>query len=419
MYQLFQYLYKYLSKVRTLWLALFCLGTILLWSQVSLFSESYAKTQSSQFPSEIAAQSVTKMKVKCSEVPYGKSTDRNQKKAQLAALPLNELLVELDLPHFVSPPNPVEATQVGIGLFVEEISELSASDNSYAMEGFLDLIWCDSRLNFEPKQAGWQKEIFLEKDAEKKLERIWWPDLHFINEITPRQIENEELIIEPDGTIEYQERFFITLASEFEMRRFPFDTQKLLLELESFAWSSDYLVFQVEEDFIGFSSEFSIPEWKIINIEEHLETKRGLRDKNDFSQLVAEITVQRDPGSYITKIIIPMITIVGISWSVFWMIGDGLADRLGVSFTGVLTIVAYQFIVSDILPNHIYNTFLDGLILLSFVMLVLTIIENITVNMLCLQGKETSANSIDHFCRWLFPVAYLVFLSILALIYLL
>ncbi|WP_204106839.1 MULTISPECIES: hypothetical protein [Spirulina sp. CCY15215] len=78
----------------------------------------------------------------------------------------------------------------------------------------------------------------------------------------------------------------------------------------------------------------------------------------------------------------------------------------------------HRLIVSDILPNHIYNTFLDGLILLSFVMLVLTIIENITVNMLCLQGKETSANSIDNVCRWLFPLTYLGLLGILALVYL-
>nr|MDJ0704565.1 hypothetical protein [Leptolyngbyaceae cyanobacterium MO_188.B28] len=359
------------------------------------------------------------LKVACADVHYGKSTQRQSKKTQLADLPLNELLIQLDQPHFVSPPTVYGPTQVGVGLFVQEVTDLSASDNSYGMEGFLDLLWCDPRLAFSPEDVDWPEEVFLEKDAARELQRIWWPDVSFINEKAPRQIENEELIIKPDGTTEYRERFFVSLSSHFDMRRFPFDTQKLTLELESFAWSSRHLAFQLDERLVGFSSDFSVPSWKILDVEENLQVKREIRDQATFSELITEITVKRDPGYYIFKIIIPMITIVGISWSVFWMIGYGLADRLGVSFTGVLTIVAYQFIVSQNLPRHIYNNFLDGLVLLSFFMLVLTIMENIVVNMLCRQGQEKSANSIDYKCRWLFPACYLIFLSILIYFYLL
>ena len=422
MYSLLQNLRKGLGKIRLLWIVLFCFGAILLWSQISIAADpadNLHAVQPIQYSIERSAQpDQSQLKVACADVPYGKSTQRQSKKTQLTELPLNELLIQLDQPHFVSPPTVYGPTQVGVGIFVQNLTDLSARDNSYEMEGLMGLLWCDPRLAFDPEDIDWPEEVFLEKDAAKELERIWQPDISFVNEIAPRQIENEELIIKPDGTTEYRERFFVSLSTNFDMRRFPFDTQKLILELESFAWSSKHLVFQLYEDLMGFSSEFSAPGWTILNVEESLQVKQEIRDKAAFSELVTEITVQRDPGYYIVKIIIPMLIIVGISWSVFWMLGDRLADRLSVSFVGILTILVYQFIVSGTLQSPIYINFLDGLGLLSFAMLALTIVENIVVNMLCLQGQEKFANSIDHRCRWIFPLTYLVILSLLAWFYL-
>jgi hypothetical protein len=105
--------------------------------------------------------------------------------------------------------------------------------------------------------------------------------------------------------------------------------------------------------------------WDFLKIEEHLKPVMEARDRHPFSELVTEIHVLRNPMYYLTKVVIPLTLIVCISWAVFWMESDGLADRMAISFTGVLTSVAYQFIVSDILPRHIYNTFLDNFVLLS------------------------------------------------------
>ena len=148
------------------------------------------------------------------------------------------------------------------------------------------------------------------------------------------------------------------------------------------------MIFHLEEDLVGFSSEFEVPEFNIEKVEEHLEVRMEPRDRYSFSELVAEVYVRRDPNYYITKVIIPLGLIVCISWAVFWMDGEDLADRMAISFTGVLTSVAYQFIVAESLPRHIYNTFLDNFVLISFVMMALTIIENIGVSMLLKQEKK-------------------------------
>ncbi|MEN0061130.1 MAG: hypothetical protein AAGA48_03215 [Myxococcota bacterium] len=334
----------------------------------------------------------------------------------LDSLPLPELLVRLQKPHFVTPPE--APTEVGIALQVFEIAEIDPATNTFEMEGYLDLVWCDPREGFDPAVVGTDREIFLENDAERELDFIWWPDFYFVNEVGPRRTENRELILKPNGTVEYREKFGVRLAANYDMRRFPFDQQTLEVEIESFAWSTEDLRFVLQDQIITFTDDFEIPEWSIIDVEESIKQKTEPRDQHEYSELLAEIEVRRDPGFYVTKIMLPLGIIVAISWAVFWMIGDTLADRMSVSFTGVLTSVAYQFIVSESLPRHIYDTFLDGFVLLSFLMMVFTIMENIVVNSLSLGGRDQVATRVDQASRVLFPTLYVGSLTWLYFVYL-
>lgn len=103
------------------------------------------------------------------------------------------------------------------------------------------------------------RKFCLEENSAKELHHIWWPDCVFVNEVIPRQIENEELFIEPDGTVEYREKFGARRATNYDMTRFPFDIQTLIAQSETFAWASDVLQFNIE-DLVGVWDEFDIPE---------------------------------------------------------------------------------------------------------------------------------------------------------------
>eukprot|EP00980_Cylindrotheca_fusiformis_P011377 scaffold2638_cov114-Cylindrotheca_fusiformis.AAC.5 len=329
----------------------------------------------------------------CGNVPYGNLVIEEE--VDLRNLPINELMIHLDHPPYVSPPNPDGPVIVDIGVYVHGISDLDPGSNTFAMEGYLDLFWCDSRMKFNSSTAGRDSHTYLENDAGKELEEIWWPAAAFVNEVGRRTTENQELIVSSDGTIEYREKFSVTLSSSYDMTRFPFDEQILVAKIESFAWNSDVLQFRIEDDLVGFSKDFDIPEHKLTEIHEHLETSMEARDRHPFSELVTEMHVVRDPTFYLTKVIIPLTLIVCISWAVFWMESNDLPNRMAISFTGVLTSVAYQFIVSDILPRHIYNTFLDNFVLLSFIIMTLTVVVNIAVNSLVNKGHARNAAMVD------------------------
>jgi len=87
---------------------------------------------------------------------------------------------------------------------------------------------------------------------------------------------------------------------------------------------------------------------------------------------------------------------------------------MGVSFTGVLTSVAYQFVVSDTLPRHIYNTFLDNFVLLTFILMIWTVIVNISTNSLYQKGYKWHAHTVDIICRIFFPLMFIISVAILA-----
>jgi len=318
---------------------------------------------------------------------------------------------------FVTSPNPDGPALVHIGLYVDQITDVDESSNSFRMQGFLDLIWCDPRLAFNPSETDTKVEIFLEDDAHEALNNIWWPNLEFVNEDEPVSIENLTLLVHADGTVEYRSKFSGNFASIFNLHAFPFDEQNLLVEIESFEWASDTLAFLEQEGIVGFSEEFHIPEWYVTDISEHIQSKKEPRDHNEFSEFIATIHVKRDPGVYTTKVMIPLGVIILISMIIFWMDAEAFEDRLGASMTGLLTAVAYQFIASQNLPRHVYNTYLDSYVFLSFLIILFGIGESAYARWLFKNEKEEQAKQMDRTARWFMPILYIAMILALYFIY--
>lgn len=326
--------------------------------------------------------------------------------------------VSPEIPHFIVPPNGDGAVMVDIGLYVEAISNIDPVQNQYTVEGFIDMIWCDPREGFEADELGWHEKIFLEDDASGELQLIWWPDINFPAQAGSRDIENLELIIFEDGTVEYEERFAVTLEANFDLRTFPFDTQSLEIQIQSLAWSEKYLVFQEQANMIGFSDSFELPEWKwnpSQDLTTSIESVQDIRDDEPFSEFTVNLTVHREPNFYILKVLFPMVLIVALSWSVFWMDEASLGERLGISFTGLLTVVAYQFIIGDSLPRLSYITFMDAIINYSFLMMALTVVENVFVHIMRGDNRMQLALRIDQSSRILFLLIYIVGLAVMVI----
>jgi len=84
------------------------------------------------------------------------------------------------------------------------------------------------------------------------------------------------------------------------------------------------------------------------------------------------------------------------------------ATQLGLGATSMLTLIAYQFALAEMLPRISYLTRADGFILGSLVLVFLALAEAAVTVILVNFGREAPAVTLDYVCRIGFPLAYVV-----------
>jgi hypothetical protein len=309
-----------------------------------------------------------------------------------------------DIPTSVSPPS--EPTQVTVGAYLIGLSRVSAPVEafpSFEVEMFIDLTWQDKRLAYQSDAS--EPLVFLEEEAAEKLSEIWSPDIEIENEVEQRTTESIELIILPDGTVEYEERFGAILHAELDLQRFPFDEQTFELEIQSFVWDQDQIILVVNEQQLGMDQDFLIPEWQVFGIDAFTDLRSEIRDDRAFSTYTFRIQAKRRAGHYIIRILLPLMFVMLLTWIAFWI---RPADRIRVGFIALLTVVATHTIISQSLPILHYPTFSDILLTVCYLFATALIIESTCVRHLEVEGDDERASRIDKRTRLLLPLMAII-----------
>ena len=306
-----------------------------------------------------------------------------------------------------NPPGLTEPTPVHVGLYVAEITAIEPKENTFTIEGYLDLKWQDERLTQMGLMNG-HPTHFMEQAAERVVGHIWWPDLIFSNGVGRKIIENQDLIVHPDGTVEYKQKFEQKLEAHFDLKRLPFDKQRLEIEIESFSWPSTLVKILKWDSWSGFSTKYEIPAWQTEDMRITVEDVQEEREHERFSLFKATINVERRYQYCLWKIMLPLIVIVAISWCVFWVNLENIGNRMEILLAVLLTWVAYQFIFSQDLPKLGYLTYLDYLFLLSFFFIASVFLQAVILSVLLIRGGQSiiRAERINNHCKWAYPTAY-------------
>jgi hypothetical protein len=95
---------------------------------------------------------------------------------------------------------------------------------------------------------------------------------------------------------------------------------------------------------------------------------------------------------------------------------SSLGDRISVSFIGILSAVAYQIVISDILPRISYVTLMNAFLNISFFTLCATVVINLVVNAYDQKRLPEVGDRVDRRCRWVFPLSYFALVFIINVI---
>jgi hypothetical protein len=299
---------------------------------------------------------------------------------------------------------------VGVGFFVNDIRGIDPVRDEFQFRGYVRVLWCDPRHAFDREAAGQDELVFAGERFEKEFKRIWTPSGYPVNKVGELSFSERVLRIRHDGTIEQSINVSVPLATHYDLRRFPLDRQTLELQVESYLWNRDQLQFIHDETISGLSNGISIPEWNIESVSGHVGEIAVMRSDTPFSRYILEIEIARKPGFYLWKVFLPLVVIVALSWSVFWMTDERFSARSRISATGVLTVVAYQFVFAENLPRVGYLTLLDQVMIGSFGLLAVTVLESLFVDR-ANRHDPAKAIRIDRTSRWLFPAVYAAMLA--------
>jgi hypothetical protein len=313
----------------------------------------------------------------------------------------------------VTPPSENGPVDVAVGLYLIDISDINESNNTFQTELDIIALWKDPRLAFDAAAEGSDRRIYVGDASERFRTQIWNAQGSAANAVGQMTLINQKITVFTDGRLMLEVRLAATLRAILDYSRFPFDTQVLPVHIESFGWNRDVVRLRPLPEQTGFDPSFQLAEWTVVGVEPTLAEIKRPRDPVPYSRLTYSITIDRKTGFYLWKIFLPLLVIVAITWIVFWMNREMLGRRAGVSVTGILTIIAYQFVVSDTIPRVSYLTVLDRVLLLSTLTIAATLLESLAVE--AVQSRGGDATRIDRTCRWAFPLVYFLIVALIVL----
>ncbi|HSF30823.1 MAG TPA: hypothetical protein VLK82_10180 [Candidatus Tectomicrobia bacterium] len=295
-------------------------------------------------------------------------------------------------PFLLAPPKDAGPVVVRVRFELHDVNEINDGAETFEFAGVLMLKWHDPRQAFDPAAAGVDEKIFQGGYQFNELSTGWYPQVVLVNESGLYQKNGVVLRVQPDGTSTLIETLNASAETEFNMRRFPFDRHRLEAVFEVLGFDQDEIVLQVESDAASpFASDVrglnGPSQEPVLSVRDRTASYAGRRGVS--SAFIVSIDVQRE--SFYTRrlVIIPLVVIVLVSFSVFWMDRSSLGDRLSVSFIGILTGVAYQIVMSEHLPRISYVTLMHGFLNLSFLTMCATVVINLVVGALDQRGKGT------------------------------
>jgi hypothetical protein len=180
----------------------------------------------------------------------------------------------------------------------------------------------------------------------------------------------------------------------------------------SFDYDAEEIVIKADKEATRVADLINIPDWTIGKASGSVELIDMVELRSLRSIFILEIPATRNSNFYIWKVLVPLSFIVMMSWAVFWINPVKFGPQLGISATSMLTLIAFQFALTGILPKLSYFTTMDKLILGSSALVFLSFVESVLTIYLVSIGKESSAFQVDNICRWLFPVVFMVYSSI-------
>jgi hypothetical protein len=294
---------------------------------------------------------------------------------------------------------------VAISIHVIKLASIDEVKQQFEIDGYLMLHWIDPRLAFTPTGLA---------DLHREYDRttIWIPHVEMVNAVAPRERYDTSTEGDSDGAINYVERFHTVLSSKFMLRRFPFDSQSLLIIMHPYLRQERQVEFTAYNPDVWATPEFtqysSLAQWNLQSVVPSIGTS-SLYTGLQVPEARFTIKVERRYAFYLWKVFLPLSLMVVLSWAVFWIEARDLSNQVQIAITTILTVIAFAFAISSTMPRVPYLTYIDAFFLACYVFVFVSIVELMVVHLLHRHERSTDLGvRVQRISRWAVPTAFVV-----------
>ncbi|XP_037546387.1 glycine receptor subunit alpha-3 [Nematolebias whitei] len=284
-------------------------------------------------------------------------------------------------PNFKGPP-----VNVSCNIFINSFGSIAETTMDYRVNIFLRQQWNDPRLAYAE-----YPDDSLDLDP-SMLDSIWKPDLFFANEKGAHfhevTTDNKLLRIFKNGNVLYSIRLTLTLSCPMDLKNFPMDAQTCIMQLESFGYTMNDLIFEWQENGpVQVAEGLTLPQF-ILKDESDLRYCTKHYNTGKFTCIEVRFHLERQMGYYLIQMYIPSLLIVILSWVSFWINMDAAPARVALGITTVLTMTTQSSGSRTSLPKVSYVKAIDIWMAVCLLFVFSALLEYAAVNFVSRQHKE-------------------------------
>uniref|UniRef100_A0A3Q3ADQ0 Gamma-aminobutyric acid type A receptor subunit beta4 n=2 Tax=Kryptolebias marmoratus TaxID=37003 RepID=A0A3Q3ADQ0_KRYMA len=266
---------------------------------------------------------------------------------------------------------------VGMSINIASIDSISEVNMDYTITMYFQQSWRDKRLAYG--------ELNLNLTLDNRVaDQLWLPDTYFLNDkksfLHGVTVKNRMIRLHPDGTVLYGLRITTTAACMMDLRRYPLDEQNCTLEIESYGYTTDDIVFfwQGGDSAVTGVDKLELPQFSIVEL--RLVSREVRFTTGSYPRLSLSFRIKRNIGYFILQTYMPSILITILSWVSFWINYDASAARVALGVTTVLTMTTINTHLRETLPKIPYVKAIDVYLMGCFVFVFLALLEYAFVN---------------------------------------
>lgn len=294
-----------------------------------------------------------------------------------------------------------EPTDIEIGVFVIDIDDIDDVNQRFNVDLFIVARWQDPRLALPEAERKGKVRFMMIND-------VWTPKILLLNDRGLKPQLREGVEVDDLGNMKYQNRLSGELKVDLEFEQFPFDVQRLPIDIVSYEYSTDEMQFSPDSAIVRQADKFSIEGWRLKLLEPIVDVFVVPADRTKLPRLTYIIEAKRESKYYVLTMLVPMSLIIFMAWTVFWLQPNIVPPRIAIATASIFSLIALGVSIRLGLPKVSYLTMADFFVLGCTLMVFIALGVAVIGSRWASSDRMEQALKLNAIARWVYMLLFVV-----------